>query len=881
MITFTLNDHTVKFYGDENGSLLHFLREKENITSVKDGCSGQAACGACLVEINGKARLSCTQKLKFLEGAHVVTLEGIPVSVRDIIARAFVNKGAVQCGFCTPGLIMRTKILFKDNPAPSRLEIRKAINPHLCRCTGYQKIVDAIEAALRQLNDHDPKEEAQVKDATTDDPGAVCSSEPGGIGLPVEKYQAFETAIGKRPFVHDMRVKGMLHGALRFSDHPRARVISIDGSRAMAMEGVIKVFTADDIPGDRYTGLIFSDWPLMISTGETTRYIGDVVAGVVAFDEATARAAARLIDVRYEVFDPVTDVHAALKSDAPHVHKDRPNLLDQCIVQRGQPIEPALAGSAFTVSGVYETQRIEHAFLETEAALALPMDAGVHLYSQGQGVYVDQKQVASLLSISEEQVRVTLVPCGGGFGGREDLTVQGHAALFSFLLKQPVMVHLTREESIRMHPKRHPVWMDITLGCNREGQLTALKLKAIGDTGAYASVGNKVMERVAGHASGGYHVPNVDILALTVYTNNIPSGAMRGFGANQAAFAIESCVDELCTLGGFDRWKFRYDNALEEGKMTATGQILGKGVGIKSCLLALKEHFYKARYAGLACGIKNSGVGNGMVDFSDVRISIQAGGRVLIEHGWTEMGQGVHNMAIQTLNQETGIPVRLIEVEVDTKAAMPTGMTTSSRATALLGNAIIDAAVRIREDIREAAIRPDDEDSLALLAGKRYLGKYYCDWTTKPGTAVDKIITHYSYGYAAQLVVLDEGGKISCVYAAHDAGKIMNPVFFEGQIQGAVHMGIGYALTEDLPMKDGQLVSNKLRDCGVMTAMVTPDIEVIGIEESDPVGPYGAKGIGEIGLVPTAAAVANALCAFDGNRRKTLPLKPNYLTGTQ
>jgi len=331
------------------------------------------------------------------------------------------------------------------------------------------------------------------------------------------------------------------------------------------------------------------------------------------------------------------------------------------------------------------------------------------------------------------------------------------------------------------------------------------------------------------------------------------------------AFALESCIDELCEKGGFDRWKFRFDNALDNGKMTATGQVLEGGVGIKPCLLALKDHFYAAKYAGLACGIKNSGVGNGMADFCDVKINVLKNGRILIEHGWTEMGQGVHNMAIQTLHQETGIDAQLIDSKVDTNAELPTGMTTSSRATALLGNAIIDASISLRNDLKL--------HSLKELAGNTYNGNYLCDWTTKPGADVEKIITHYSYGYAAQLVVLNDNGDIAKVYAAHDAGKIMNPMLFEGQIQGAVHMGVGYALTEDLPMINSRLVSSKLRDCGVLNAEQTPDIEVIGIEETDPIGPYGAKGIGEIGLVPTAAAVANALYTFDGIRRTKLPMK--------
>jgi CO/xanthine dehydrogenase Mo-binding subunit len=549
---------------------------------------------------------------------------------------------------------------------------------------------------------------------------------------------------------------------------------------------------------------------------------------------------------------------------ASQVHPDRDNLLETCKVYRGGNAGEIIAGSAFTAKGTYQTQRIEHAFLETEGAVAMPDEDGIHLYSNGQGIYVDRKQVASLLNLPEEKVRVTLVSTGGGFGGKEDMTVQGHASLFAFILQKPVKLVLSRDESIRMHPKRHPVYMDTELGCDKDGKLTGLKLYAVGDSGAYASVGTKVMERVAGHASGAYHFPCVNLEALTVYTNNIPCGAMRGFGANQVAFALEGCIDELCKQGGFDRWQFRFDNALCEGKMTATGQVLHKGVGVKETLLAVKPFYDKARYKGLACGIKNSGVGNGMADFSDVIIEIKSENKVILHHGWTEMGQGVHTVATQVLLEETGIPPGIVEVIVDSSAGITTGMTTSSRATALLGNAILDASKQIREDLKT--------NSLGDLAGKTYKGNYTCDWTTKPGADVKDIITHFAYGYATQLVVLDGNGKIETVYAAHDAGRIMNPLMFEGQIEGAVHMGLGYALSEDLPMVGGQLVSTKMRDLKILRAKDMPEIKVLGVEVKDPVGPYGAKGLGEIGLVPTAAAVANAFRDFDGIRRYSLPM---------
>lgn len=847
MITFVLNGVKRFFLGDEEESLLDHLRLENRITSHKDGCSGQGICGACTVEINGKARMACRTKMKNLQGAEVITAEGLPAKFRTIISQKFAEKGAVQCGFCSPGMVMRAKALYNTNKKPSRKEIIAAITPNLCRCTGYVKIVDAIEAAFSEMHGDD-------KDKT---PASAL------IGEPYPKYMAAETALGKRDFVDDMYFEGMVYGALKFSDHPRARVIRIDTSEALKAEGVIRIFTARNIPGTHKTGLIFKDWPLMIGEGEIIHYMGDVLAGVVAETEVLARRAAEMIRVRYEVLETVTDIHEAIKPDSIRVNDERSNVLETCSIRSGD-VEKLFSEAAWVASGIYETQRIEHAFLETETAIALPENDGIRLYSQGQGAYVDRTAVASLLALPEEKVRVVQVENGGGFGGKEDITVQGHASLFAYLVKKPVKVHLTRDESIIMHPKRHPVWMEISLACDSTGKFTALKLNAVGDTGAYASVGTKVMERVVGHATGGYSIPVVDIKAVTVYTNNIPSGAMRGFGVPQVTFAVEGCVDELCRMGGFDRWQIRFDNALEDGKTTATGQLL-RGVGLKKTLLAVKDAFNGAKYAGIACGLKNTGVGNGMTDESLVSIQIISDKKVIIHHGWSEMGQGIHTMAIQTLHQETGIDPEIIKVRVDTGAALPTGMTTSSRATALLGNAIINAAISIREDLKQG--------SLEQLGGRVYKGRYVCDWTCKPGEKTDDPVVHFAYGYATQVAILDDNGAVRKIIAAHDAGKIMNRMLFEGQIEGAVIMGMGYALTEDLPLGKGRPESLKFNDLGIIRADEAPEIEVIGIEEKDPVGPYGAKGIGEIGMVPTAAAIANALCTYDGIRRKKLPLR--------
>lgn len=846
---FTLNGTTHTFDGDPELPLLDYLRDTAGLISPKDGCAPQAACGCCTVDLNGKAVLACVTPMEKVADGAVFTLEGVDTRIRETFATAFVEKGGVQCGFCIPGIVMRGKLLLDGNPDPDRATVSNALTPHLCRCTGYKKIEDAILRAGDIL-----REGAALPTLESD----------GKAGTFIAKYDAKRMVLGDRPYVDDMVVDGMAFGALRFSDHPRARVKRLDTRAAEAMDGVIRIVTAADIPGDRHTGLIVKDWPLMIAEGEETRYVGDVLAGVVAETRAQARAAAAAIQIVYEVLEPLTDARKAGDADSPRIHASG-NLLSETVIKRGD-VDDAIATAAFVSRGHYETQMIEHGFMEPEACLAEPDgNGGVRVFSQGQGVYEDRTQIASLLGLDTETVEVILVPNGGGFGGKEDLSVQGHAALYAHLLGRPVKITLTRDESILMHPKRHPHYMDFTLACDAQGRLTALRADIIGDTGAYASVGMKVLERAAGHATGAYHIPAVDVVSRAFYTNNIPCGAMRGFGVNQVTFAIESCIDDLCAQGGFDRWQFRYDNALTDGHETATGQIIEGGCGMRETLLAVKDVFQQARYAGIACGLKNTGIGNGMPDEGKVKIVVESAERVIVHHGWTEMGQGVHTMAVQFLCTETGIDPSIVEVVVDTAAEAPAGMTTASRATAIIGNAILDAARALKSDLERHA--------LSELAGRTYAGEWVCDWTTKPGKDNGHPVTHFAYSYATQVVILNDDGQIDRVVAAHDAGKIINPILFEGQIEGSVHMGLGYGLREELVLEGGVPKSTRLRKCGILRAKETPPIDVIGVEVPDPTGPYGAKGVGEIGLVPTAAAVANAYAVFDGKRRYTLPLR--------
>ncbi len=845
---FQLNGKQKEFNGDPKLSLLAYLRDIENIISPKDGCSPQASCGCCVVQLNERAVLACVIPMEKVESGTVLTIEGLPETTQDIFAQSFLEKGGVQCGFCIPGIVMQAKVLLDHNPAPTQSEISNALTPHLCRCTGYKKIEESIlEAASRLQNN-------KAGQAT------VCG---GKVGQRLQKYDSYDVVLGRRPFVADLRFDGMLFGALKLSDHPRAKVLKMDTSQAESLPGVTRIFTAADIPGDRHIGLIVQDWPVMVAVGETTRYVGDVLSGVVAESEEIARRAVELIRVEYDVLTPVTDPHEALKSGAARIH-ERGNLLSETVVKRGDA-DSTLKDAAFVATGRFQTQTIEHAFMEPESCVARPWQDGVEAFSQGQGVYEDRKQIARILGLKEDKTKVVLVPNGGGFGGKEDLSVQGHASLFAHLLKRPVKVTLTRDESIRMHPKRHPLWMDYELGCSKEGKLTAVKARIIGDTGAYASVGMKVLERSAGHATGAYYVPVVDVESRAVYTNNIPNGAMRGFGVNQVAFAVESLIDELCEKGGFDRWQFRYDNALQAGQTTSTGQILDHAAGAKATLLAVKDVFQQAKFAGLACGIKNTGIGNGMPDIGRAKIVIDSPEKIILQHGWTEMGQGVHTMAVQMFCQETGIDPAIVEVRVETTDDTACGMTTASRGTSLVGNAMVVACQKLKKDL--------ETRSLSELEGREYAGEWTCDWTTKPGTNTDNPITHYSYSYAAQVVLLNDTGQVEKVVAAHDAGRIINPTLFEGQIQGSIHMGLGYALTENFIQEDGVPKSTRLRKCGVLRAKETPEIEVIGIEVHDPNGPFGAKGVGEIGLVPTAGAVANAFCRYDGIRRYKLPMQ--------
>lgn len=850
MAEFTVNGTPVKV-DDGHDHLLAALRDELAITSPKDGCSPSGQCGCCTVLIDGKARISCQTSLEKAQGSDITTLEGLADDERARLADAFAAHGALQCGFCTPGIVMRSVALLNRDKPLTRNDAARHLGAHLCRCTGYVKILDAIESL-----------------AEGETPVTVTAGGIGGRGV---KYEATELSLGDRDFIDDMNPDGCLHGAVVLTKHARADILAIDISAALNQPGVVAVLTADDVPGELRSGLIHKDWPAFIPVGGRTSYLGDVLALVVAETRAQARAATDLVAITYDVQPPLTNPLEAMNSPEPAVWTLDGNILSRSAYQRGD-VEAALASAAHVVEETFQTQRIDHAFLEPESTLAVPtVDAAgatqtLAVFSGGQGVWDDRNDIARLLAINPDQVTVTLVSNGGAFGGKEDLSNQAQTALAAWRLGRPVKTTFSREESLLVHTKRHPIRMQYRVGCDDQGRLVAVQARMVGDSGPYASVGMKVLERAAGHASGPYVTETIDVEAIAVRTNNSVCGAFRGFGANQAQFAMEGMMDRLAHRVGISGWEIRNRNVVTPGAVWGPGQIMDDGcLGARACLDAVKPAWDAAtaagRPVGIGLGLKNSGLGNGANEVSRSTVRFDEDGTVEVRHCWTEMGQGIHTVARQVAVEELGVDPDRVRVVVDTTRELGAGQTTGSRGTIMGAGSVADAC---RNAVAGGA-----------QPGVEYEGVYVVDWTNSINDGLDHPVIHSTFGYAAQLVELDpDTGEVANVVAAHDVGRAVNPLLCEGQIEGAVHMGLGYALTEGFPCDaDGRPVNSTLRSLDIIRPKDMPPTEVILVESPDPNSPYGIKGVGEIGLVPTAGAVAAALQAHDGDWRVELPMR--------
>ena len=844
MSVFSVNGKT--YTVTENVSLMRFLRDELRLTSVKDGCS-EGACGTCTVIIDGKAVKACVQKVSNLDGKSVITAEGLSEREKQVYSYAFSEAGAVQCGFCIPGMVMCAKALIDKNPSPTPEDVKYAIRNNLCRCTGYKKIEEAILLAAEII-----RENREITNPVS----------TGLLGESMNRVDASAKALGEAKYADDFYMDGMVYGSALRSEYPRAEILSIDKSEAESMDGVLCVMTAEDIPGTQKVGHLKRDWDVIVPVGKTTHYLGDAVALVAAETPEILEKAKKAIKVEYKPLDGVFSPAEAMKDGAPLVHEDG-NLLSEEHLVRGDA-EKVISESRYSVTNHYSLPFTEHAFMETECAVAFPEDGGIHIISGDQGIYQTQRECSDALGLPPEKVRVSAAMVGGGFGGKEDMSVQHHAALLAQKTGRPVKVKLTRQESILVHPKRHAMEIDLTTACDENGKLTAMKAVIISDTGAYASLGGPVLQRACTHAAGPYNYQNIDITGRAYYTNNPPAGAFRGFGVPQSCFATECNLNQLAEMAGLTPFEIRYINAVRPGDTLPNGQIADENTAIVETLDAVREICEKNPKAGIACAIKNSGLGVGVPDTGRCRITVKDG-KVHVTSSAACIGQGMGTVQIQMLCEAAGLtPDMVIYDTPDTKYSPNAGNTTASRQTLFTGEAAVRAASLLKGAL-------DKEGSLSALNGREFYGEY-TGVTDKMGSPKEHPVSHVAYSYATQVVELNDNGTIKRVVAAHDVGTPVNPKALEGQIEGGVVMSLGYALTESFPLEQGRPMA-KLGTLGLFRADKTPDVVPVIIDRRMNGPAFGAKGIGEISSIPTAPAVQLAYYNRDGKFRTSLPLE--------
>ncbi|MDR0890174.1 MAG: selenium-dependent xanthine dehydrogenase [Oscillospiraceae bacterium] len=846
MAIFYINGQEVTVTKQQN--LLRYLRDELHITSAKDGCS-EGACGTCTVLIDGQPCRACIAEVTRLDGKHVLTVEGLSDFEKAVYAFAFGEAGAVQCGFCIPGMVLCAKSLLDVTPNPTQEQIRFAIRNNYCRCTGYVKIIDAITLAGKIF-----------REGSLPAPAA----QDYRLGSRVHRIDVAEKVLGYGQFPDDLYVEGMCYGSALRSKYPRARIVSIDAAQARALPGVLCVLTAEDIPGENVIGHLVHDWPVMIPQGGITRYLGDAIALVAGESLEIVEKAKKLIRVEYEVLPAVHNPAEAMAPDAPLVHEGG-NLLAYKHVSRGNA-DDAIQHSKHVLTQRFYTPFTEHAFLEPECALALPDGDGVRMYSTDQCAYTTSHECAMALGLPNEKVKIQNALVGGGFGGKEDMTVQPQAALLAYTLKRPVKVKLTREESLLIHPKRHPFDMEFTMGVDENGIIQGVKASVVSDTGAYASLGGPVLERACTHAAGPYAYENFEIEGRAYYTNNPPAGAFRGFGVTQTCFGVETLLNQMADLVGITPWEIRMRNAIRPGGILPNGQIVDDSTGLVETLLAVKEQYDSAKIKGIACAMKNAGVGVGIPDWGRCKLLVQDDGKLHIYSGASCIGQGLGTVLVQMVCTNTPLSHEDIVYERSNTALAPdSGVTSGSRQTMITGEACRRACEKLSLAL--------EGKTLADLIGQEFYGEYLAK-TDKLGADVPNPVSHVAYGYATQLCILDEKtGYIKKMVAAHDVGKAVNPLSCEGQIEGGVVMSMGFALTEEYALDENCKPTSKFGTLGLFRAHQVPEIEAIVVDKPGLNIACGAIGIGEITSIPTAPAISDAYYRLDGELRLTLPLQ--------
>ncbi len=894
-----INEDPVECMADENLSLLRFLRERMGLMGTKNGCE-KGHCGACTVIVNGRAQRSCLLKMGRLQGAVVETIENLSKNGSLHYAQqAFVEEGAIQCGFCTPGMVMSVKALLDQNDDPTDAEIDKALQFNICRCTGYGSIRRAVHRAV------------QLKKA----PAASPVPFPGYVGEAVHKIDAVDKVRGNPVFADDYREPNMLVGKLLYSKYSHARILSVHSEQAKNAPGVALVLTGKDIPGRNAFGLFEAEQPVIAEA--EVKYLGEVVAAVFAETREQAEYARSLIEVEYEPLPALLSPIEAFEPDAPKVHEWKENNVAHCVRVRKGDVEKAFEEADVVVEGYYYTPAIEHAYLEPEACLAYPTsEGGVTVMTGNQGSVEFQKMIAASLALPLEKVRVVYTPCGGGFGGKEEPTVQIHAALAAVMTGRPVKMALTREESIRLSTKRHPMHIWMKHGATKEGKITAVQSKVIADGGAYLSMTRPVIFRSAVICTGPYEVDNVKADSYGIYTHHNPSGAFRGFGSTQATFAAEVQMDKIARKLGIEPAELRRRNALAPGKQTCTGQVLHGGVGYLGTLESVAQRFasmkeevlstprppHKKVGFGLASAYKNVGIGTGLADGAGAIVEVLPTGRIIVKIGATDMGQGCDTVMAQIAATELNVSYELFEViACDTAQCPDGGMTTASRQTYVTGNAVKQTAGLLREKldryipVGHNEVTPGDLQNALVLAARdgetlraesNYIPpKTYphkTDANHIEGSIDEEFNIHYAFcfvstGVAVEVDTQTGKTKVLKMLMSQDVGKAINPQNVIGQIEGAAAMGLGFGLSEEFLESETEILTDTMKKLHVPSILDVPEIDATFVEVQDPGGPFGAKGMGEVGLNPVAPAISNAIFDAVGARLQSLPMTKEKL----
>jgi selenium-dependent xanthine dehydrogenase len=941
-ISLTVNGQTHTLEPIAGETLSTLLRERLRLTGTKIGCE-EAECGACTVLVDGEPIMSCVYPAERADGKAVVTIEGLSSlsgavgvveaqianhpSTVDFAANvqssaqggklhplqeAFVEHGAVQCGFCIPGQIMTSYALLERNPNPTSDEIRFALKDTLCRCAGYPSIENAILAAAESLRTGEPIKKPQI-------PDSIHTHK--SVGHTHLRPDAIEKVNGEAVFTDDLKFDGMLYAKAKRAMIPHGFLKKLDISKAKALPGVAAVLTAEDVPAEKTHGLVIFDWPVMVGVGERVRYVGDAIAIIAAETLEIAEQASALIEAEFDLQPVITNAVQARQEGVPQIH-EKGNLLKHIKVRKGD-MEAGFAASDIILEHTFQTQTTDHAFLEPECSIGVPLrDGRIEIYVGSQIPYQDRAQVARAMGWDESRVRIVGQLMGGGFGGKEDVMGQIHVALLANVTQRPVKLLFDRHESLLVHPKRHATQIRVKIGARKDGRLVAAETELYGDTGAYASLGEKVMTRATTHSAGPYDIPHVRADCYAMYTNNPPAGAFRGFGVTQSAFAVESMMDMLAEKLNIEPVELRRMNSLHVGSITNTGQELRESVGLVECIDKVssamcqasglpREELFKShvtpdvphlvRSWGFAAAYKNTGLGGGAPDKSGAEVELYDNGKFEVRSSSAEMGQGLVTVMQTIVAEEMAVSPSQVRVLVmDTDLTPNGGPTTASRQTYVTGNASRYAAKTLRDaitatlaekyDVRPEQVRFENgivhanghsmtyaevaKEMKAMGQQPRAMYEYEAPKTKPLGEGGDM---HFAFSFgvqAAEVEVNKLTGEVRVlkVISANDVGMAVNPLGLQGQVEGGVMMGLGNALTEEFIMEDGNVVTDHLARYRVPGIMLTPEIISIIVEHPTAEGPYGAKGVGEICSIPTTPAITNAIYNAVGVRVDKLPV---------